>query len=428
MSWVRPAALALALVGALHAGSSGFASGGSVPAASSPVARAAGGAAEVRGLWVVRTALVSPAEVDRVVDEARAGGFTDLFVQVRGRGDAFYESALVGRSPLLARQPADFDPLSRLIDRARPAGLRVHAWTNVLLTAHFGVGLPSDHVLRRHPEWLMVPRAAAARALAAPPASLLAIVGQAGRETGEAEGYYVTPSAPGVGEHLEAVVREVVRRYPVDGLHLDFIRYPSGEYDYSRPALEGFRRATGGRGDLLGGPSRDPATWDAYRRDALTALTRRLSQAARRERPALVISAAVVADEAQARNHKFQDWPAWSRAGLLDAVCPMAYTPDDRLFRAQLARVRTLVPAPRVLWAGIGAYRLTLPAIVDRIRVARESGATGVVLFSHESLQGPDWRRLRQEAFPEVAVGGEAREGSGLASGIYAAPHSSASR
>jgi len=47
---------------------------------------------ELRGLWVVRTGLVSPATVDRTVDQARAAGFNALFVQVRGRGDAFYRS------------------------------------------------------------------------------------------------------------------------------------------------------------------------------------------------------------------------------------------------------------------------------------------------------------------------------------------------
>ena len=228
--------------------------------------------AEVRGLWVVRTALVSPEAVDRVVDGAQEGGITDLFVQVRGRGDAFYESKLVQRSDLLSQQPAGFDPLDRLIERSRSRGLRVHAWVNVLLTAHFGLPLPSDHVVRRHPDWLMVPRAAAVRALSAPASSLFALVGQTGRAVGDVEGYYLSPSAPGVPEHLEAVVRELVRAYPVDGLHLDFIRYPSAEYDYSRAALEQFRRQRGGGGDLLAGPTRSPAAWDEYRRETLTAL------------------------------------------------------------------------------------------------------------------------------------------------------------
>jgi uncharacterized lipoprotein YddW (UPF0748 family) len=369
---------------------------------------------EVRGLWVVRTALLSPEAVDRAVDGAHEGGFTDLFVQVRGRGDAFYASRLVGRSPLLQPQPATFDPFARLLQRARSRGLRVHAWVNVLLTAHFGLPLPPDHVVRRHPEWLMVPRAAAARALAAPPASLIAILGQAGRW--EAEGYYLSPSAPGVAEHLEAVVRELVRAYPVDGLHLDFIRYPSAEYDYSRAALEQFRLGRGAAGDLLGGPARDPAAWDDYRRSTLSALARRLVTAARAVRPGLLLSAAVVPDEAAALNHKFQDWSSWVKDALLDAVCPMVYTPDSRIFRAQVEQARTRVPSGQALWAGIGAYRLTVEGIVEKIQLARESGAQGVVLFSNESIGEADWKRLRQEAFPAAVAtsGGSAGHAAGL--------------
>jgi uncharacterized lipoprotein YddW (UPF0748 family) len=363
---------------------------------------------EVRGLWVVRTALVSPQAVDQVLEAAHEGGFTDLFVQVRGRGDAFYASKLVGRSSLLLNQPASFDPLARLIEGARARGLHVHAWVNVLLAAHFGLPLPPDHVVREHPDWLMVPRTAAARGLSSPKAGLVAIVGQAGRVVGEAEGYYLSPSAPGVSEHLEAVVRELVRSYSVDGLHLDFIRYPSAEYDYSRAALERFGR---GAGDLLGAPSRNPAAWDEYRRETLTALARRLTDGARAERPGIVLSAAVVPDEAQALNHRFQDWPGWMKSALLNAVCPMVYTPDGRIFRSQVEQARTRVPAGQALWAGIGAYRLTLAAIVDRIQVARASGATGVVLFSNESLAAPDWKRLRTEAFP-LAVATAAPRGA----------------
>jgi uncharacterized lipoprotein YddW (UPF0748 family) len=371
---------------------------------SATTAHAAAPSSEVRGLWVVRTALVSPEAVDRTVDEAAEGGMTDLFVQVRGRGDAFYDSKLVSRSALLSQQPADFDPLRRLLERAAGRGLRVHAWVNVLLTAHFGQPLPADHVVRQHPEWLMVPRAAASRALSSPTSGLFRLVGQAGRAAGEAEGYYLTPSAPGVVEHLEAVVRELLRAYPVDGLHLDFIRYPSAEYDYSRVALEQFQAKRGAAGDLLGGPARNPAAWDDYRRETLTALAQRLSGAARGERPGLVVSAAVVPDEAVALNHRFQDWPGWMRQSLLNAVCLMAYTPDSRIFRSQVEQARVLVPSGRGVWAGIGAYRLTLAGIVEKVHVARESGASGVVLFSHESLAGPDWKRLRAEAFPVAVV------------------------
>ncbi len=75
-------------------------------------------APETRGVWIVRTALTSPESVDAIVDRAHEAGLNSLFVQVRGRGDAFYTSRLVSRSDLLAAQPATFDPLARAIARA----------------------------------------------------------------------------------------------------------------------------------------------------------------------------------------------------------------------------------------------------------------------------------------------------------------------
>ncbi len=364
--------------------------------------RAAPAASELRGLWVVRTALVSPEAVDRVVDDAAEAGFNALFVQVRGRGDAFYRSAISPRSPLLERQPRDFDPFARLIARAGSRGLQVHAWLNVLLTAHFGQPLPHGHVLERHPDWAMVPRSVAAPALGASSAGRLRLVLEAGREDGDVEGYYLSPSVPGVGDHLESVVREVVRGYRIDGLHLDFVRYPGPEFDYSRAALEGFRHRSGER-SLLEGPARHPAAWDDYRRHVLTALTARLADAARAERPGIVISAAVAPDEAQAVSNKFQDWPDWLRSGILSALCPMTYTPDNRLF-LELLEEATQKANGRPVWAGIGAYRLETQAVVEQVALARQAGARGVVLFSHESLDPSALRRLRESAFPDRAA------------------------
>ncbi len=373
---------------------------------------------EMRGLWVVRTALVSPQEIDRVVDEAAGAGFNALFVQARGRGDAFYRSSIVARSTLLERQPREFDPLGRLIARARARKLQVHAWVNVLLTAHFGQPLPHGHVLARHPEWAMVPRSIATAAFVATGPRRLQMILEAGRSEGDVEGYYLSPSLPEVGEHLEAVVRELVRAYALDGLHLDFVRYPGPSFDYSRAALEAFRRARGGS-DTLGGPARNPGGWDDYRREVLTALTARLADAARGERAGIVVSAAVAPDEAQAIHQKFQDWPRWLDDGVLAALCPMTYTPDNKLFQQQVELARERAKRGQPVWAGIGAYRLDPAALIEKVELARHSGASGVLLFSHESLDPAHLKLLREQAFPSRVAG--RRDGVPSGSGSHAA-------
>jgi uncharacterized lipoprotein YddW (UPF0748 family) len=321
---------------------------------------------ELRGLWVVRTGLASPAAVDEVVGAAADGGMNALFAQVRGRGDAFYLSSLVPRSALLARAPRDFDPLGHLLARAGERGLKVHAWVNVLLAASLQGRVPVDNVVARHPEWLMArPRHAAGDP--------------------DLEGHYLSPSAPGAASHLEAAVRELLSRYPVHGLHLDFIRYPGPDYDGDRAPPE--------------------------RREALTRLAARLARAARETRPGILVSAAVVPDEATARHQKLQDWPAWLGRGILDAVVPMAYTPEDRIFDAQIASARGHLGPRQSLWAGVGAYRLELPQVAERIAAARRAGAGGVVLFSHEALPPPALRWLRGAWGGAAAAGGPGSAG-----------------
>ena len=357
----------------------------------------------MRGLWVVRTALVSPEAIDRVVDQAHAAGFNALFVQVRGRGDAFYRSQVVARSDLIPARLADFDPLGRLLSRARRRGLQVHAWFNVLLTGHFSQRLASSHVLSRHPEWVMVPKRAGREVARTKGAAILDVVRRAARDDSDVEGLYLSPSSRGVGDHLESVVRELVTRYRVDGIHWDFIRYPGPRYDYSRWALEGFRRWRG-NSDLWEGPERNPKAWNEYRRRAMSSLAARLSRAARGARPGLIVSAAVVPDEASAMHQKFQAWPQWLAGGVLDALCPMTYTTDARVFQRQVERASALA-AGRPVWAGVAAYRQPVSQSIEKIQLARRAGAEGVLIFSHESLTAASLLRFKNEAFgPRAAV------------------------
>src|SRR5690242_19753955 len=103
-AWLRRAALALAVAG-------GVWSGRPIAAARPGADHYDDGAAEVRALWVTRSSLTSPGAIATLVTTAHQQGFNTLLVQVRGRGDAYYTSALEPRSADLARQPASFDPL-----------------------------------------------------------------------------------------------------------------------------------------------------------------------------------------------------------------------------------------------------------------------------------------------------------------------------
>jgi uncharacterized lipoprotein YddW (UPF0748 family) len=366
---------------------------------------AAAPAAEVRGLWVQRTSLVSPQAVAAVVTTAKDAGFNALFVQVRGRGEAFYRSDLEPRASDLDGQSPAFDPLAMMIDRARANGLAVHAWVNVNLVAS-GATLPRSkaHIAWRHPEWLMVPRELASR-LGATNARSPGYIGTLGRwvraHAATVEGLYLSPLSIGAQDHTIAVVTELLARYALDGLHLDYIRFPGPEFDYSPAALAEFRTAQlavtspgdrerfdrAAKVDSAAWTSARPNAWAAFRRDRVTALVSRLRAAARAARPGLVVTAAVVPSAAAARDQKFQDWPAWVAAGHLDALCPMLYATELDQFVADATAV-TASARTTPIWAGIGAWRLPAAQTAEHVRAARRAGAAGVVVFSYDSFSG----------------------------------------
>ncbi len=203
-----------------------------------------------------------------------------------------------------------------------------------------------------------------------------------------------------------SVVREIVERYPIDGLHLDYVRYPNVDFDYSPGALAEFRATlapsvpVAERQRLDRAAVTDPAAWpDAlapewatFRRDRLTSLIRRIHGVVRTARPAIVLSAAVFPSPGGARDARLQDWVNWARAGWLDVVCPMIYTTDANEFSTLATEINAalgVVP----FWAGIGAYRLAMSQTIEHVRLARRAQAAGVLLFSY----GTD-RRSRHES------------------------------
>ena len=360
----------------------------------------------VRALWVVRTTLVSAAAIAAMVSAADAAGFNTLLVQVRGRGDAYYADGLEPRPQALADQPA-FDPLAETIARAHAAGLQVHAWVNVNLVSS-AVDLPAahDHVVYRHPEWLMVPRSLAAELAEVEPTSPEYVDRLARFFRGQLstlEGLYVSPVAPAAAEYAARIVGDIARRYAVDGIHLDYVRYPSRDFDYSRAALDAFRQHVAGdltpeeRAQYDSRLAAEPLIytdaladrWHEFRSRQLTRLVARVREAVKAVRPAAVMSAAVFPDPDEAAERRLQDWRGWLAQGLLDIVCPMAYTTDADVFASQVAAARAIAGTGR-LWAGIGAFRLASPEIAANVRTAQRLGAGGVVLFSYDSLAAPD--------------------------------------
>jgi len=391
-----------------------------MPSAPAQAPAAVTPAQEVRALWVVRTSITSPQAIAKLVADAKAARINTLIVQVRGRGDSYYQSRWEPRSVLLKDQPREFDPLREVSTQAHAAGIQVHAWLNTHLVANLEE-LPAEptHVFQAHPEWLAVPRRAAVELLRVDPRNAKyreRLVAASKEDLSQLEGIYTSPAHPAVKEHVYNIFMDVLENYDVDGLHFDFVRFPSPDFDYSRIALERFRSEidptlSARERELFGGLVRQrpllyvelyPEAWDRFRRQQVTELVERIYTGAKARKPNILISAAVFANDEDAFQRRFQNWKDWLERGILDVVCPMAYTPDPEIWKRQIAIARGF-SFGRQVWAGIGAYRQPPESTVEKILAGRRLGVDGFVLFSYQSVAGPSERAPNGDYLLRVA-------------------------
>jgi uncharacterized lipoprotein YddW (UPF0748 family) len=356
---------------------------------------------QIRALWVVRTTLTHPDSIRILVERAADAGFNTLVVQVRGRGDAYYESRWEPKPASVLEQDASFDPLALVIREAHLRGIGVHAWVNAHLVGAIA-SLPTDptHLISARPDLLAVPRELSRELYDMDPwvpRFAETLLRYAQQNTSRIEGLYTAPSHPEVKEHLYSVWMDLVESYELDGLHFDYIRYPSEDFDYSRGALDGFRewvtprvspaRRTGLdralRSDPLAYVDSLPGPWGEFRRAQITGLVERIYHGVKKRRPDLTVSAAVFPNAEDAYMNRFQDWKGWLEAGILDAIAPMAYTPENDVFETQIQDAVEAAGRNRV-WAGVGVYRNTYRGTIDKIRIAGSLGTRGVILFSYD--------------------------------------------
>jgi uncharacterized lipoprotein YddW (UPF0748 family) len=341
---------------------------------------------EIRAVWVVRDALTSKDRIDRMIDFAVRARFHLVFAQVRGRADAFYRSSLEPEAAALEKPVDAFDPLAYLLRRAHEAGIAVHAWVNVFYVWSDRNGVPPpDHVVSRHPDWL------AASEQGVRMDSL-----PVERWQGEGiAGYFVSPGHPGVRSHTVSVIKEIVSNYPVDGIHLDYIRYPNSRFDYSttdrtefalRYGVDPLRLSREGERLYHGISKGEVQLLDSLRTEWRIAQVDSMVRAVRRAIGEVPLSAAVITDPGRAKREKGQDWVKWLIDRDVDFVALMAYgyEPGDLVRRIRV--IRNAVGADRFL-VGLPLFDGRSRYLGYSVSLLRNEGILGYALFSYNVLQ-----------------------------------------
>ena len=342
-----------------------------------------------RYLWVIRDVLKSKKSIDDMVNFAIEKNINHLFVQVRGRGDSFYESQFTSRSQILSE--GEFDPLAYLLDTANGKGINIHAWVNVYILWS-SKSLPNDerHILHMQQQWLDTTEewpVDVGKKL-----DMVAV-------NNNNEGLFLSPNHPDVNGYLIKVFRELITNYDIDGLHLDYIRYQEAEYGRNPYAIARFKSESGNdpgpwflemERSTIASPRliANMKRWNNFKRKAVTSLVKDTRALVNEVRPDCIISAAVKPNLYVARERYFQEWNVWLAAGYLDWVVPMNYSSKKREFARNIDVIDDNFPKKyrEKIIMGIALHNQTPSEASDKIKFSRLRQFPRVSIFSYNIM------------------------------------------
>jgi uncharacterized lipoprotein YddW (UPF0748 family) len=339
---------------------------------------------EFRGVWVASVynldwpsakglpASTQQAQLRAILDKAADLHLNAVLLQVRPASDALYNSRFDPWSEFLTGRAGvspGYDPLEFAIREAHARGLELHAWVNPFRAALSATQqLPANHVAKEHPEW----------------------VRRFGRQL------WVDPGEPAARGYVIGVITDIVRRYDVDGIHLDdyFYPYPLHPGQATFPDDSSWQRFGAGKG-----PSR--ADW---RRENIDNFVRSMYAAVKAVKPRVRVGIspfgiwrpglpAGTTAGLDAYSQLFADSRKWLAEGWLDYLAPQLYwsiQPADQSFPVLLNWWRAQSRGKPV-WPGIATERIGTkrPAseIVRQIEITRSgTNSPGQIHWSMSAL------------------------------------------
>ncbi len=329
---------------------------------------------EIRAVWEHTGLGLHPGNWEATCRTLAQHGFNVVFPNVMRPGQGHYRSVVVPRSE---QYHVYGDQIGQCLRAARKEGIDVHIWK---LCWNLD-GAPESLIRRfRKEKRLQV------------------------TDTGKTINWLCPSDPRNLAYELDAI-KEVVRMYPIEGIHLDYIRYPDSRSCYCTGCRERFEQKTGKRiskwpRDVRQGSK--AKLFNIWRCRQITALVSSARKAIDTIRPGTKLSAAVFGKYPSCREAVAQDWPIWLQRGYVDFVMPMNYFSDNKRFMQMTLSQMKLPAVANAIVPGIGVTskdcRLDAAQTVEQIRILRDLNARGFVLFDLNTT-------LEKEILPVLGAG-----------------------
>jgi uncharacterized lipoprotein YddW (UPF0748 family) len=324
-----------------------------------------GSASEFRGIWVdaFGPGFHNKEQVRQLVQDCRKYNFNAVVVQMRKRGDAYYIPKAPNDEPRASTLAKDFDALAEIIKQCHNSELwiEVHCWLVAYFVWAWDKSPPeANHVFNQHHDWLTKDS-----------------IGQKMM----ANGYYLDPGHPEVYQHLLNVAKDVTSRYDIDGLHWDYLRYPSQDSGYNETALRRFKEEFG----VKKNPHPADPQFSDWRRRQVSDFVRASSAELLELKPKLVVSASVFSNYKDSRDYRFADWVEWNKEGTIDITMPMDFSPDNEFVFKPRADFAFTNQWNRTVYVGQGAYMNTKENTLAQLNYCKTKGFNGTVFYSYRN-------------------------------------------
>ncbi len=346
---------------------------------------------EIRAIWLDRGTIVkakSEQGLAQIFDRLSQAGINTVFFETVNAGYTVYPSKVAPQQNPLTR---NWDPLKSAVKLAHDRGMELHAWVWVFAAGNQRhntiLGIDSNYpgpVLAAHPDWAGYDRR--------------------GKMIPEGQNKpFFDPANPQLRQYLLNQYEEIVTNYNVDGLHLDYIRYPfqdherNRSYGYGKAARSQFKQRYGVDPLSISPSQRDIwQKWTAFRTQQVDSFVAQVSQKMRQKKSDLIMSVAVFPLPEQERIGKLQQhWEVWAQRGDIDLIVPMTYALDTPTF-SRLAQpwIVSRKLGSTLLVPGIRLLNLPTLGAFDQVQLIRDLPVGGYALFAAENLQNQQLQQV----------------------------------
>jgi uncharacterized lipoprotein YddW (UPF0748 family) len=315
---------------------------------------------EFRAMWCHSAFGVKGMTWEQSIARLKECGFTAIMPNMLWGGVAFYPSEVL---PVSAEVATKGDQLAACVAACKKHGIQCHVWK---VDWNLGHEVPPAFVEKMRAEKRLQQSF-----------------------SGE-EQPWLCPSNPENVKLEHDALMEVARKYDIDGIHFDYIRYPGADHCFCPPCRGRFESVSGKpvvnwpKDVQMKGIRR--GEWETWCQNNITTLVRSVSEDIHQLKPAMKVSAAVFRNWDTDRHWVMQDWKLWCERGYLDFVCPMDYTENDGTYEGWMKR-QTELAGKAGLVPGIGASSsnnsLTADRVINQINLTRKYHTKGFILFNY---------------------------------------------